>query len=86
MNESIQPVEVRCPTCDALFRDGQLIWSTGKPGKPEDLAGLVCNPYSKGRQCINPCLGNETGDTWAQRASVIDKVFKPQVVSAAFSE
>lgn len=61
-----------CPTCDARFMDGQLYWATGHPGNPIDLAGLVCNPYSKGRECINPCKGQKGGQTWEQRSANLD--------------
>ena len=62
----------QCGKCGAkwmrLSEDGdwQLYWATGKPGKEEDLAGLVCNNLGDG-QCINPKRGNTTGDTWEKR-------------------
>ena len=61
-----------CPTCSAKVVDGQHYWSTGKPGNFLDLAGLVCNPYSKGRPCINPCRGLSGGQTWEGRAANVD--------------
>jgi hypothetical protein len=61
-----------CPTCSAKFIDSQHFWSTGKPGNPLDLAGLVCNPYSRGRTCINPEMGKKGGQTWEQRRGNLD--------------
>jgi hypothetical protein len=58
-----------CPTCGAQWIDGVLYWTgTKKKGNELDLAGLVCNPLSKGRECINPCKGQEGGDTFEKRA------------------
>lgn len=71
-----QSVEIRCPTCDARFVDGQLIWATGKLGKLQDLAGLVCNNLCGDRPCANPLKGDETGDTWEARANSIDSLFQ----------
>lgn len=56
----------QCGKCGAKWIDGQLYWATGKPGKEEDLAGLVCNTLG-GEQCINPKHGNTTGDSWQKR-------------------
>lgn len=56
-----------CPTCQAQFLNGEHFWATGKKGNPLDLAGLVCNKFCKGRPCINPCKGEEGGDTWEDR-------------------
>ncbi|NBV28306.1 hypothetical protein EBS02_04700, partial [bacterium] len=55
-----------CPKCGAKWIENQLYWATGKPGKEEDLAGLVCNKV-KDPECINPKLGDETGQTWEKR-------------------
>lgn len=74
--------EMRCPTCDARFVDGHLIWATGNPGKLVDLAGLVCNKLCGDRVCINPCLGNETGETWEARAKMINIAIPPTKVSS----
>jgi hypothetical protein len=74
----MEQTEHRCPTCDARFVNGELIWSTGKPGKLQDLAGLVCNKLSKGRPCSNPMIGDETGDTWESRAATIAAIFPEQ--------
>jgi hypothetical protein len=66
-----------CPTCEAKWIDGQHYWSTGKKGSANselDLAGLVCNPFSKGRECINPCRGQEGGDTWEKREAHINLI------------
>lgn len=61
-----------CPTCQAKFVDGKHFWSTGKPGNPLDLAGLVCNSLCGDRRCINPVKGQKGGDTWAKRRGDID--------------
>lgn len=63
-----------CPTCGARWIDNQLYWSTNKPGSELDLAGLVCNRFSRGRTCINPCLGLKGGDTWEKRESHIKAI------------
>ena len=56
-----------CPKCGARFLEGTLFWSTGKPGKPEDLAGLVCDDYGD-ETCINELKGTKhDGDTWEKR-------------------
>lgn len=53
--------------CGARWLDGQLYWSgTGKKASELDLAGLVCNTVND-PACINPCRGQEGGDTWAKR-------------------
>ena len=65
----------------------QPIWSTpcGEHRKPEEctagklnanwvnVKSLVCKPYCKGRDCINPLMGSKfenlpEGDTWEKRA------------------
>ena len=61
-----------CPSCGARWIDGQLFWSTGKPGRDVDLSGLVCNTLQtkdpeKAKGCINPSKGDETGTTWEKR-------------------
>ena len=63
-----------CPKCGANWIDGQLFWSTGKSGKEEDLAGLVCNQLSEEdtELCINEKRGTTTGDTWEYRRGYID--------------
>ena len=56
----------QCRKCGAKWIDGQLYWSTGKVGKEEDLAGLVCNTLGD-ENCINPAKGSKGGDSWAAR-------------------
>jgi len=55
-----------CSKCGARWISDQLYWSNGKTGKEEDLAGLVCNKV-KDANCINPKLGDETGETLKKR-------------------
>lgn len=55
-----------CPKCGARFFEGRLYWSTGKPGDPRDLAGLVCQNWGDAT-CINPMRDDKTGDTWKKR-------------------
>jgi len=59
-----------CPRCEAKFMEGQLYWQTGNLGDPHDLAGLVCNDVDD-VNCINPCKGSTSGDTWEKRADLI---------------
>lgn len=61
-----------CSKCGARWISDQLYWSSGKPGKEEDLAGLVCNQI-KDENCINPKLGDETGQTWEKRLKRMDE-------------
>jgi hypothetical protein len=64
-----------CPTCGAQFIDGVHHWSgTGKRGNPHDLAGLVCNPFNRGRECINPCKGSKSGMSLADRGEFDEKM------------
>lgn len=57
-----------CPHCGAVWINEQHYWQTGALGNEADLAGLVCNtPYGCPEKCINPQIGNETGDTWEKR-------------------
>ncbi len=58
----------QCPTCGARWIAGQHYWATGKRGSELDLAGLVCNLLSDSKVCVNPCRGQEGGDTWAKRS------------------
>jgi hypothetical protein len=55
-----------CPKCGAVWINGKHTWATGAAGNELDLAGLVCNKLGDDR-CINPCRGQEGGDTWAKR-------------------
>ena len=62
-----------CPKCGAVWINGQHYWSgTGKKGNELDLAGLVCNKLGN-HQCINPCKGQDGGDTWAKRLSELEE-------------
>jgi hypothetical protein len=60
-----------CDTCGAKWLDGQLYWSTGKPGLERDLAGLVCNETDSPK-CINPQKGTKGGQTWADRLKFLE--------------
>lgn len=53
--------------------EGNLYWSTGKSGKNEDLAGLVCNEWGD-ETCINPDKGlvNSTQQTWEKRVEFLN--------------
>ena len=67
-----------CSKCGARWMSGQLYWSTGAQAKELDLAGLVCNNLKEddpdANQCINPCRGQEGGDTWEYRRGYVDGV------------
>ena len=61
---------IECPHCEAVWIDGTHYWRTGctSPNSELDLAGLVCNtPHGNKSKCINPKIGMEGGDTWAER-------------------
>ena len=61
-----------CPKCGATWLNGQHYWSgTGKKGNELDLAGLVCNRLGD-NNCINPCRGQDGGDTWAARLEELE--------------
>lgn len=61
-----------CPKCGAVWLNGQHVWSgTGKKGNDLDLAGLVCNKLGDD-SCINPCRGQDGGQTWAGRLQQLD--------------
>ena len=64
----------KCEKCGGQWLNGTLFWSTGKAGKDEDLAGLVCNALDDAdvALCINPKRGVTTGDTWEYRRGYID--------------
>ena len=62
-----------CAKCQAKWLDGQLYWSTGAKGDPNDLAGLVCNKFGDD-SCINPCKGSTSGDTWEKRLGEIRRL------------
>jgi len=62
----------QCSKCGARFLDGELYWRTGKKGKLEDLAGLVCDQWGDAN-CINEVRGTKhTGQTWEKRAAFIE--------------
>ena len=61
-----------CPRCNATWMEEQLYWSTGKEGCPHDLAGLVCNVVDDDN-CINPCKGSTSGQTWEHRRAMLDR-------------
>jgi hypothetical protein len=61
-----------CTKCGAKWLEGQLYWSNGKPGKDEDLAGLVCDPHGN-EECVNEMKGKpHNGQTWEKRMGFIE--------------
>ncbi len=63
-----------CPVCGAHWVDGQLYWSTGKPGKDIDLNALVCRrlPPEKATNCVNPSRGCDGGVGWEERLKMTE--------------
>jgi len=63
-----------CPVCGATWISDQLYWSTGKPGKDEDLNALVCRrlPTVKAERCVNPSRGKEGGVGWEERLAMVE--------------
>ena len=64
-----------CGKCGAIWINGQHMWATGALGNEDDLAGLVCNKLADD-QCINPCRGSDSGDSWARRFGDINTAFE----------
>jgi len=65
-----------CPKCGATWINGEHRWAgTAARGSELDLAGLVCNKLGN-HQCINPCKGSDSGDTWERRLADLDKFAK----------
>lgn len=64
-----------CPVCGAHWVDGQLYWSTGKPGKDLDLNALVCRRLApeKAQGCVNPAKGKEGGIGWEERMKILEQ-------------
>ena len=68
---------VECPHCEAVWINGQHYWRTGATGSELDLASVVCNtPHGNSKQCINPMIGQEGGDTWEDRMKYINALQK----------
>ena len=63
-----------CEKCGANWINGSLFWATGKPGKEEDLAGLVCNQLAEEDipLCVNDKRGDTSGQTWEYRRGYVD--------------
>ena len=61
-----------CPTCGAIWLNGQHRWATGAVGNDLDLAGLVCNQLDESKECINLFRGQRGGDTWEKRVGVME--------------
>jgi len=73
-----------CSKCGARWIAGQLYWSNGKPGKEEDLAGLVCNRVND-ENCLNPKLGDTAGETWEKRLQRMDEFHEKMLNNPEFN-
>lgn len=73
-----------CSKCGARWIAGQLYWSNGKPGREEDLAGLVCNKVND-ENCLNPKLGDTTGETWEKRLQRMDEFHEKMLNNPEFN-
>jgi len=69
-----------CLVCGAVWHPAeeggyQLYWSTGKPGKDEDLNALVCRQLegAKFNSCANPKKGAEGGVGWEERLKLMEQ-------------
>ena len=65
-----------CPTCGAIWLNGQHRWATGSVGNDLDLAGLVCNQLDESKECINLFRGQTGGDTWEKRIGAMEEYEK----------
>lgn len=63
-----------CPVCGAHWINGQLYWSSGKLGKDEDLAALVCRRLTPGKTegCVNKNREQPGGVGWEERLAMLN--------------
>ena len=69
-----------CEKCGATWVNGKHVFrgtAASYADSELDLAGLVCNKLGN-HQCINPCKGSDSGDTWEKRMADLDKFGKSQ--------
>ena len=68
---------VECTKCGAVWLNGVHMWRTGMKGNELDLAALVCNKVpAENTECINIMRGQVGGQTWEERAELIEKKLK----------